>query len=111
MSIKSKLSDAEQEEIIAYVLAGRYEALIKYVNTLMYTRGLGSDVCARPYAYRADSEISEPCFAANYLRRIISFIDEQTAREPNNIALPTKQLVTGMLQEVDQHFNTKINKR
>lgn len=86
--IQSKLSDQEVDMLLTWS-ATKPENVVKYVNKLLYERGLKDDGCFFPIAYRKQNG----CFAKECMEKIISFMEELDKRHDRNTVKKAIQYV------------------
>ena len=113
--VKSKLSDDEWSNILAFCTAERWADLKTYLDQLLYLKGLGTDCCARPLAFRLDladgkkqdAMMETPCFAVGYLDKIGSYLSETNAREtvPEVTIEKTLKYISKLKEEINRFFN------
>lgn len=100
----SRLSDEETEELLHLAASSQPVGVIKYVNRLLYSKGLGDDRCARPLAFRNRQELESPCFAVGYLDKVSSFMAETAARDPAQAVKKTQEFIAGLKTEITKFF-------
>lgn len=106
--IKSKLSEEEAVQVGAFVTAQDIPGMVKYLNRVLYDRGLGTDGCSRPMALRDKKDMDEPCFARGYLNKVLEFIEESKRRTGDSDTLEkTVNYLNGLLKEIDRFFYKK----
>jgi hypothetical protein len=90
--VKSKLSDQEHVELGCWVSTGKVDEVIRYVNKLLYERGLKDDGCFFPIAYRKENG----CFAKECMEKIISFMEELDKRHDKNTIKKTLNYIRSL---------------
>jgi hypothetical protein len=103
--VQSKLSDEETEIIMGFCAGGRPVQLVKYINRLLYEKGLGSDVCARPFEIRNKQELEHPCFAVGYLSKVESYLIESHGRKPQKAVSDTLKFIGKLKTEITKYFS------
>ena len=102
--VKSLLSDDETETVMALWASGNVISLIKFFNRLLYAKGMGDDLCARPLALRDKEHIALPCFAVGYLDKLMSYTEESHARSPKKFLKETQDYHKKLKAEINRFF-------
>jgi len=106
--IKSKLSESEVTQVISFASSGDMGGLVKYLNSLLYERGLGTDCCARPMALREEKDTDDPCFAQGYIEKILDYLRQSEARMSDAQAIQnTKKYILSLQQEIARFFERR----
>lgn len=103
--VKSRLSDEEIFDVGVFVSVGNASGLVKYLNKLLYQKGLGTDCCARPIAARDKEDMKESCYAEGYIKKTIEFINDTRQRlSPTKTIEKTLEYLEKVQQEIREFF-------
>lgn len=106
--VKSRLSEEEEVQVIAFVATGNAKGLVDYLNQLLYQKGRGTDCCARPLALRDREDLKDTCFAEGYIKKIIEFMDNSRQRlSPAEAVEATCKYLDQILNEIGQFFGKR----
>ena len=108
--VRSMLSDEETEMLFTMCAQQQPVSIIKFVNQLLYTKGQGTDTCARPWALRTKQELATPCFALGYLDKVQSFMHECQVRNPQTAVEETQKFIKLLMAEITSFFVQQTTK-
>jgi len=100
--VKSQISDREWETVLAFCVSQDMNGLHKYLDSLFYTRGLGTDGCSRPLAFREKAHLEHTCFAVGYLDKVLSFVIQSNLR--NDPITNTFNYIEALKEEIRTFF-------
>ena len=103
--IKDRLSEQEIIDIAPFVATQNLKGLEDHLNRLLYQKGLGTDGCSRPLAFRAEEDTEIPCYAYGYIKKIKEFLNESAKRLEGSQAIKdTLKYINNVQKEIELFF-------